>query len=166
MASFNPTPAESALLAQIAQRESGGNYRARISQATCNQLGYTVCTASGAYQFIDSTWQSVAQQTGVGTQWASAADAPASVQDINALWLLRNSGTTPWATSGPYDTTTNGSATPLLDVSGAAASTPTADLLNQIDTSLASLIPGDSTGMGAGIAIAVGAAVVALLATR
>lgn len=131
---FNPTPAEASLLQQIISRESGGNYGARISQATCNQLGYTVCTASGAYQFIDSTWQSVAQQTGVGTQWASAADAPASVQDINALWLLRNSGTAPWATSGPYDTTQ-----PLVDLSGAAAATPTADILGQLGI--------DTTGM-------------------
>ena len=125
MAYFNPTASEASLLAQIAQNESGGNYAATNPRST----------ASGAYQFIDSTWQWVSQQTGAGTQYASAAQAPPAVQDINALWLLRNYGpnsTISWAASAPAG---GYSGSPLLDLSGAAAATSTAEILNQLDIS-------------------------------
>lgn len=38
-------------------------------------------SASGAYQFIDSTWQSAAAHAGIGTQYKRAVDAPPEVQD-------------------------------------------------------------------------------------
>ena len=120
---FNPTASEASLLSQIAQNESGGNYAATNPAST----------ASGAYQFIDSTWQWVSQHTGAGTQYGSAAQAPPAVQDINALWLLRNYGansTISWAASAPA-----GGYSPLVDVSGVAAATPTVDILNQLDIS-------------------------------
>lgn len=62
------------ILATIRQRESGGNYQASAKGST----------ASGAYQFIDSTWQSLAKQYGVGTQYQRAKDAPKDVQDALA----------------------------------------------------------------------------------
>jgi|688.fasta_scaffold04465_19 hypothetical protein len=38
-------------------------------------------SASGAYQFIDSTWQSAAAGAGIGTQFKRAVDAPPEIQD-------------------------------------------------------------------------------------
>ena len=148
---YNPTASEVSLLAQIAHNESGGNYAAMNPAST----------ASGAYQFIDATWQWVAQQTGVGTQYASAADAPASVQDTNALWLLRNYGANAsisWAASAPAGGY-SAAVSPIVDLSGAAAGTPTGDILNQLDTSLAGAfgISGGTTGvllLGLGLAAA------------
>lgn len=158
---FNPTPAETSLLTQIAANESGGNYTATNPGST----------ASGAYQFINSTWQMAAQATGVGTQYASAAAAPAWMQDTNALWLLRAYGpnsTISWAASGPYYSVspssipTGGGAAPLVDVSGAAAATPTADILNQMETSVAGVFGVDPTTGGLILAGLVGLAVLVL----
>lgn len=158
--SFNPTPTESAILVQVSQRESGGNYGAQNPTTT----------ASGAYQFVNDTWQMATRATGVGTQYATAAQAPQWVQDANALWLLRFAGGDPnasvaWGASGPYDTTTAavGDGTPLVDLSGAAANTPTADIMSQLDTAAASLIPGMDFS-GAGILLVLGAAVLVYLA--
>jgi hypothetical protein len=94
---FAPSAAEAFLLALIRERESGGNYTAT------NILS----SASGAYQFIDSTWKYCATSTGVGTSYARALEAPAADQDFNALWLLRQVGpnsTKSWKASGPYPT--------------------------------------------------------------
>lgn len=131
---FNPTEAEANLLKQVVQRESSGNYQAIAS--ICNPT-----CATGAYQFKDSTWQWVAQQTGVGTQYSSAADAPTSDQDVNALWLLRYAGGNPnasiaWGASGPY-ASTSGSG-PLVDLSGSSAATPTSSILDQLQSSMSS----------------------------
>ena len=148
---YNPTSAESALLAQIAQRESGGDYTAQNATTS----------ASGAYQFVDATWQLAAQKTGVGAQYASAGDAPANVQDINALWLLRTYGANAsisWGASGPYNSTQ-----PLVDLSGQAATTSSADILSQ----LGSMVSGagvDLTDPTTEIAIALGVGLVAYLA--
>ena len=128
--SYNPTPAESSLLAQIAQRESSGNYSA-INPAS---------GTAGAYQFANSTWAMAAANTGVGTQYASAADAPAWMQDTNALWLLRYVGpnsTESWYASGvakgqPYSYPSNGG--PIIDLSGDAATAPTSNILDQLQT--------------------------------
>jgi uncharacterized protein (TIGR02594 family) len=59
------------VMATIRKRESGGNYQAQSKSSS----------ASGAYQFIDSTWQSLTKKFGVGTQYKRAADAPPEVQD-------------------------------------------------------------------------------------
>lgn len=156
MYTFNPTAAQAALLQQIAARESGGSYTATITQANCDAMmgaPNSVCTASGAYGFIDSTWQSVSQQTGV-PYYPTAASAPAWVQDVNALWLLRNVGpnsTASWGASAPgggypaIDLTGTGSAATssavsaggdglLANLSGDAAAQPTADILSQLQT--------------------------------
>ena len=66
---FRPVPAElGAILATIRTLESGGDYSAQSSSSS----------ASGAYQFVDSTWG------GYGG-YARAKDAPPSVQDAKAL---------------------------------------------------------------------------------
>jgi hypothetical protein len=135
---FDPTPNEAALLAEIRRRESSNNYAARISRATCLQLtGRTDCTASGAYQFIDATWRETAQRTGVGTEYASAAQAPQWVQDWNALYLLRTRGTQPWAAMRRYEPPVEVAVyeppvyeRPIVDLDGDGASTPTPNILD------------------------------------
>ncbi len=56
------------VLATIRTRESGGNYSAQAAGST----------ASGAYQFLDGTWNGYAGYT-------HAADAPPAVQDAKAV---------------------------------------------------------------------------------
>jgi len=59
------------VLATIRKRESGGNYNARAKGSS----------ASGAYQFIDSTWQSLTRKYKIGGEYKSAGSAPAQIQD-------------------------------------------------------------------------------------
>jgi LysM repeat protein len=66
-------------LGAIAQCESGGNIRAQNPSST----------ASGKYQFLDSTWR------GLGGK-GSAKDASEAEQDRMARKLYNQSGTTPW----------------------------------------------------------------------
>ena len=73
------------VLEKIKQCESGGDYRAENPTST----------ASGAYQFIDGTFQSLDASQG----YSHAADAPESVQDAAALELYNEQGTAPWAPS-------------------------------------------------------------------
>ncbi len=56
-------------------------------------------SASGAYQFLDSTWRNVSVRSGHGG-YARALHAPWYVQDAVAMWTLRNVGTSPWAGTG------------------------------------------------------------------
>jgi hypothetical protein len=63
---------EAAILATIRQMESGGNYLAKAAKAS----------ASGAYQFIDSTWGNYG---GFTSAWL----APPAVQDAKALQDVR-----------------------------------------------------------------------------
>lgn len=164
---FNPTSTELNLLAQVRQRESSGNYSAVA--AICNPT-----CATGAYQFKDSTWQWVSQQTGVGTQYASAGAAPQWMQDANALWLLRYAGGDPnasiaWGASGPYDIGATGNATgnngSLVDLTGTAATASTTDILDQLDSSASDLLSQAGLDPGyAGLAIAVGIGVLAFVA--
>jgi hypothetical protein len=74
-----------AVLSAIKQCESGGNYTAVNPTSG----------ASGAYQFLTSTWQSLSASAG----YATAAAAPPAVQDAAALALYNEDGTTPWASS-------------------------------------------------------------------
>lgn len=164
MAQFNPTLAEQNLLNQIKANESSGNYSAVIAPATCFQLtGRYDCTASGAYQFTNATWADATAATGVGTQYATASAAPPDVQDINALWLLRARGTAPWASSGPYvaDVSTPASGA-LVDLSGGAAATPTASIMDQLSTQLASAGI-DTSNTGTAVLIAAGLAAAILV---
>lgn len=62
------------ILATIRLRESNNNYQAQARGST----------ASGAYQFINSTWRSVSRKFNVGTEFERAVDAPPAVQDAVA----------------------------------------------------------------------------------
>ena len=73
------------VLEAIKQCESGGSYTAQNPTST----------ASGAYQFLDSTWQGMDAAAG----YARAVDAPESVQDAAAIELYTEQGTTPWLAS-------------------------------------------------------------------
>jgi len=68
-----PIPADlGAILATIRAMETGGNYRTQITSST----------ASGAYAFLDGSWD------GYGG-YRRARDAPPAVQDAKAAWLAR-----------------------------------------------------------------------------
>ena len=56
-------------------------------------------TASGHYQFLDSTWRNVAPKVGAG-QYARAKDAPWWVQDDAALWMINNGWRSAWNGTG------------------------------------------------------------------
>lgn len=70
-------------------RESGGNYSAQNR----------VSSASGAYQFLDSTWQRTAPRAGV-VGYGRASQAPWYLQDAVALWLYSNGGRSAWNGTG------------------------------------------------------------------
>lgn len=74
-ANLPPIPADvEKILATIRTRESGGNYGAQ------NPGG----SASGAYQFIDSTWNALTAKYGIGTEYSKAKLAPPEIQDAVA----------------------------------------------------------------------------------
>lgn len=73
------------VLEQIKTCESGGDYSAVNASSG----------ASGAYQFLDSTWQSLSASSG----YTTAASAPESVQDAAAVELYDAQGTSPWLAS-------------------------------------------------------------------
>lgn len=56
-------------------------------------------SASGAYQFLDSTWRTVSVRAGY-PGYARAVHAPWWVQDAVALWLYQNGGRSAWAGTG------------------------------------------------------------------
>lgn len=68
------------ILETIKKRESGGNYNAQAKGSS----------ASGAYQFIDSTWQAQTKKSGLGTEYKSAKDAPKEIQDAIAKQMVEN----------------------------------------------------------------------------
>jgi hypothetical protein len=133
---YDPTPAEQAQLDEIARRESGGNPKARNPHST----------ASGLYQFINSTWKDTAAKTGVGKEYASAAAAPTRDQQINALHLLREYGpnaSQSWAASGPYTPPFLPAGSVTAPGSPVAADTTAPTLL--ADASLSPIPPGPTT---------------------
>lgn len=76
-------------LACVRRRESGGNYSAENPTST----------ASGAYQFLDSSWRNLSARAGYGNYGGHAAYAPAWVQDAVAVWTVENIGRSPWAST-------------------------------------------------------------------
>jgi hypothetical protein len=52
-------------------------------------------TASGAYQFIDSTWRGLARAIGFA-QYRHASDAPPAVQDRAFYWSISHGGIHNW----------------------------------------------------------------------
>ncbi len=56
-------------------------------------------SASGAYQFLDSTWRNVSARAGQAG-YARASYAPWYVQDAVALWMYDNGGRSAWRGSG------------------------------------------------------------------
>ena len=78
---LDPIPADvEKILAAIRTKESGGNYAAQNP----------VSTASGAYQFIDSTWRSLTSTYGIGTEYPKAKLAPPEIQDAVAAKYVKD----------------------------------------------------------------------------
>ncbi|MBF7016012.1 transglycosylase family protein [Staphylococcus durrellii] len=73
-------------LQQIAQRESGGDIHATNASSG----------ASGKYQFLQTTWDSVAPSQ---YQGQPASSAPESVQDAAAVKLYNSAGASQWVTA-------------------------------------------------------------------
>jgi hypothetical protein len=71
---LNVTGTTGQILATIRKRESNGNYQAQARGSS----------ASGAYQFIDSTWRAMASKFNIGTEYPRAVAAPPAVQDAVA----------------------------------------------------------------------------------
>jgi hypothetical protein len=62
------------ILETIRMKESRNNYSAQNP----------VSTASGAYQFLDGTWQALSKKYGIGTEYSKAKYAPPEIQDAVA----------------------------------------------------------------------------------
>ena len=76
-------------LSCVRAHESAGNYTAQNPSSS----------ASGAYQFLDSTWQRVSPKAGYAG-YARAAHAPWWAQDAVALWMYNNGGRSAWNGTG------------------------------------------------------------------
>ena len=76
-------------LSCVRARESKGSYTAQNPRST----------ASGAYQFLDSTWRNVSVRSG-NPGYSRAAHAPWYIQDAVALWLVNNGGRSAWNGTG------------------------------------------------------------------
>ncbi|WP_223841290.1 LysM peptidoglycan-binding domain-containing protein [Kocuria sp. cx-116] len=105
-------------LGAIKQCESGGDYQAVNASSG----------ASGAYQFLTSTWQSMGATT---AGYATAADAPAAVQDKAAAELMARSGASQWEcssmiASGSYSAPATSVAPQASSVAPAAVEAPAA----------------------------------------
>lgn len=87
-----PEPAQTqpgGFLACVRRHESGGSYTAENPTST----------ASGAYQFLDSSWRTLSARAGYGG-YGHAASAPPAVQDAVAVWTVANVGRSPWNGTG------------------------------------------------------------------
>ena len=70
------------ILATLRTNESSGNYGENSYKAGSS--------ASGAYQFLDSTWKEQAAIAGIGTEYSRAYMAPPEVQDAVAASHVKN----------------------------------------------------------------------------
>jgi Transglycosylase-like domain len=82
---------DEAFLRCVVKRESGGDPRAQNPSSS----------ASGLFQFIDSTWRAYAKESGIGDQYARAKHAPAATQWALARWVVENKGRYPWKPTVP-----------------------------------------------------------------
>ena len=73
----------------VRAHESGGNYQAQNPTSS----------ASGAYQFLDSTWRTASSRAG-HPGFGSAAAAPWYIQDAVALHMYNNGGRSAWNGTG------------------------------------------------------------------
>ncbi len=71
------------------ESDTAGGYRAQNPRSS----------ASGAYQFLDSTWRNVSARAG-HPGYAKASHAPWWVQDAVALHLVNTGGKSAWAGTG------------------------------------------------------------------
>jgi len=76
-------------LACVRAHESGGNYQAKNPNST----------ASGAYQFLDSTWRTMSARAG-HSGWGSARHAPPAVQDAVAQFTVNSGWASAWDGTG------------------------------------------------------------------
>jgi hypothetical protein len=76
-------------LACVRRHESGGNYQAKNPTST----------ASGAYQFLDSTWRTMSARAG-HSGWGSARYAPPWVQDAVAVFTVNSGWRSAWNGTG------------------------------------------------------------------
>jgi hypothetical protein len=76
-------------LACVRAHESGGNYRAENPTST----------ASGAYQYIDSSWRTLSARAGYGG-YSHAASAPPAVQDAVAIYTVNSGWASAWNGTG------------------------------------------------------------------
>ncbi len=79
----------SGFLACVRRHESGGNYQAKNPTST----------ASGAYQFLDSTWRTMSARAG-HSGWGSARYAPPAVQDSVAQFTVDSGWASAWDGTG------------------------------------------------------------------
>jgi hypothetical protein len=81
----------SSLAALVQNFESGGDYGAQSQTST----------ASGAYQFINSTWLNYAGQAGIDTSaYPTAVSAPPAVQDAVFAQAVQSNGLNDWTCPG------------------------------------------------------------------
>jgi hypothetical protein len=76
-------------LACVRRHESGGNYQAQNPTST----------ASGAYQYLNSTWRTMSARAG-HSGWGHAADAPPHIQDAVAIHTVNSGWSSAWNGTG------------------------------------------------------------------
>jgi hypothetical protein len=76
-------------LACVRAHESGGNYQAKNPHST----------ASGAYQFLNSTWRTMSARAGHGG-YPTARSAPPWVQDAVAIYTVNAGWRSAWNGTG------------------------------------------------------------------
>ena len=87
-----PAPAHNppgGFLACVRRHESGGNYQAKNPHST----------ASGAYQFLNSTWRTMSARAGHGG-YPTARSAPPWVQDAVAQYTVDSGWRSAWNGTG------------------------------------------------------------------